>query len=77
MTSRAALVIFLKKIVCYQAASRKQCLVKQIKLKSMLLKADAPAAGKLTIASSPIRLVETPGDVNAHAPLRRSHSADV
>ena len=43
----------------------------------MLATVDQPGIGPLRIASSPIRLSETPGRVEAPAPLLGEHSAEV
>ena len=48
-----------------------------IEHRKMLVEIDQPKIGKMTIAGSPIRLSETPGEVYAPAPLLGEHSEAV
>lgn len=48
-----------------------------IRYRRMLVDIDQPAAGRMRIAGSPIRLSETPGEVYAPAPLLGEHSEEV
>jgi len=48
-----------------------------IEYRKMLVEIDQPGIGKMTIAGSPIRLSETPGEVYAPAPLLGQHSDEV
>jgi CoA:oxalate CoA-transferase len=43
----------------------------------MLVEIDQPEVGKMTIAGSPIRLSETPGEVYAPAPLLGQHTEEI
>lgn len=53
------------------------CEDSHIRHRQMLVEIDQPVAGKMTIAGSPIRLSETPGEVYAPAPLLGQHSEEV
>jgi CoA:oxalate CoA-transferase len=48
-----------------------------IAYRRMLVEIDQPRVGKMKIVGSPIRLSETPGEVNAPAPLLGQHSEEI
>jgi CoA:oxalate CoA-transferase len=48
-----------------------------IRYRKMLVEIEQPPVGKITIAGSPIRLTETPGEVYAPAPLLGQHSEEI
>jgi CoA:oxalate CoA-transferase len=53
------------------------CADPHISYRNMLVEIDQPEVGKMTIAGSPIRLSETPGEVYAPAPLLGQHTEEI
>ena len=48
-----------------------------LKYRKMIVDIDQPQAGRLTIAGSPFRLSETPGEVRSPAPLLGEHTGEI
>jgi CoA:oxalate CoA-transferase len=53
------------------------CADPHIRYRNMLVEIDQPEVGRMTIAGSPIRLSETPGEVYAPAPLLGEHTEEI
>lgn len=78
-TTEEWIEIFEKRDVPYSPINniREICEDPVIRHRGMLASVEQPGVGTVRIASSPIRLSETPGEVRSPAPLLGEHSAEI